>query len=92
MLRQRITKLSALLRLADGLDRGHVSAVGRVKVRWSADTVRVGIMEANGATNVRLECWGGARKRSLLEAVLGRPVEVVAPDGSVVTFDEGDGE
>ena len=92
VLRQRITKLSALLRFADGLDRGHVSAVGRVKVRWSADTVRVGIIEADGATSVRLECWGGARKRSLLEAVLGRPVEVVAPDGSVVTFDEGDGE
>jgi exopolyphosphatase/guanosine-5'-triphosphate,3'-diphosphate pyrophosphatase len=92
VLRERIVKLSALLRFADGLDRGHVGAVGRLKVRWSSDAVRVSVTAAEGATSVRLECWGGARKRSLLESVLGRPIEVIAPDGTVVTFDEGDGE
>ncbi len=92
VLRERIVKLSALLRLADGLDRGHVGAVGRVKVRWTADAVRVNVAEAEGATSVRLECWGGARKRALLEHVLGRPVEVVLPDGSIAAFGEGEGE
>ena len=92
VLRERIEKLSALLRFADGLDRGHVSAVGRLKVRWAPDVLRVAVLGADEATNVRLECWGGARKRALLESVLGRPVEVVAPDGSVVGFDAGDGE
>ena len=92
VLRERIVKLSALLRFADGLDRGHVGAVGRLKVRWAGDVVRVNVAEAEGATSVRLECWGGARKRALLEQVLGRPVEVVAPDGSVASFGEGDGE
>ncbi len=92
VLRQRIVKLSALLRFADGLDRGHVGAVGLVKVRWSADVVRMNVAEAEGAASVRLECWGAARKSALLATVLGRPVEVVAPDGTVVTFDEGDSE
>jgi len=92
MLRERIIKLSALLRFADGLDRGHVGAVGRLRIRWTATAVRVNVAEAEGATSVRLECWGGARKRALLEQVLDHPVEVVAPDGSVVTFDAGDGE
>lgn len=92
VLRERIVKLSALLRFADGFDRGHVGAVGRLKVRWSQDAVRVTAIEAEGATNLRLECWGASRKRSLLEQVLGRPVEVIGPDGNVVNFDEGDGE
>ncbi len=92
MLRERIIKLSALLRFADGLDRGHVGAVGRLRIRWTSTAVRVNVAEAEGATSVRLECWGGARKRALLEQVLDHPVDVVAPDGSVVSFDEGDGE
>ena len=92
VLRERIVKLSALLRFADGFDRGHVSAVGRLKVRWSQDTVRVSAIEADGAMNLRLECWGASRKRALLEQVLGRPIEVIAPDGTIVNFQEGDGE
>lgn len=92
VLRDRIVKLSALLRLADGFDRGHIGAVARLKARWSGDVLRVLVSEAEGATTVRLECWGASRKRSLLEAVLERPIEIVAPDGTVVSFDEGDGE
>ena len=92
VLRQRIVKLSALLRFADGFDRGHVGAVGRLKVRWQSTSLRVTALPAEGAASVRLECWGASRKRALLEAVLDRPVEVIAPDGTVVTFDEGDGE
>ncbi len=92
VLRERIVKLSALLRFADGFDRGHVGAVGKLKVRWNADALRVTAVEATGATSVRLECWGASRKRALLETVIQRPVEVIAPDGTVVSFDEGDGE
>lgn len=92
VLRERIVKLSALLRLADGFDRGHIGAVARLKVRWTGDVLRVLVSEAEGATTVRLECWGASRKRGLLEQVLGRPIEIVAPDGTVVSFDDGDGE
>ena len=92
VLRERITKLSALLRLADGFDRGHIGAVARLKIRWSGDVLRVFVVEAEGAATVRLECWGASRKRALLEEVLERPIEIVAPDGTVVSFDDGDGE
>jgi exopolyphosphatase/guanosine-5'-triphosphate,3'-diphosphate pyrophosphatase len=92
VLRERIVKLSAILRFADGLDRGHVSAVGKLKMRFQQDVFRVTVLEAERAASVRLECWGGARKSALLETVLDRPVEVVAPDGSVITYDAGDGE
>lgn len=92
VLRERIVKLSAILRFADGLDRGHVGAVGKLKIRWQSDVLRVSVIPADGAASVRLECWGGARKCALLETVLDRPVEVVAPDGAVITYDAGDGE
>jgi exopolyphosphatase / guanosine-5'-triphosphate,3'-diphosphate pyrophosphatase len=90
--RERITKLSALLRFADGMDRGHVGAVGSISTKWSSDTLRVTAHEAPSATSVRLECWGASRKRHLLEQVLGRPVIVQLPDGSEVTADDDDGE
>ena len=41
VLRERIEKLSAILRLADGLDRGHVSAVEQLTVHFATDAVRV---------------------------------------------------
>ncbi len=91
--RDKIVKLSALLRFADGMDRGHVAAVGALHVKLSNDALRVSVVEAEGATNVRLECWGASRKRHLLEELLGRPVIVVAPDGSEISADDdGDGE
>ncbi|MFN8979209.1 MAG: HD domain-containing protein, partial [Gemmatimonadaceae bacterium] len=90
-MRERIVKLSALLRFADGMDRGHVAAVGSLSVKWTSDSLRVLVQEAEGATSVRLECWGASRKRHLLEAVLGRPVVVVMPDGTEVSADD-DGE
>ncbi|MCZ8203420.1 Ppx/GppA phosphatase family protein [Gemmatimonas sp.] len=91
--RERIVKLSALLRFADGMDRGHVSAVGGMTVKWTTDAVLVTVHEAEGATNVRLECWGASRKRRLLEEVLGRPIVVLLPDGTQISADdEADGE
>jgi exopolyphosphatase / guanosine-5'-triphosphate,3'-diphosphate pyrophosphatase len=90
--RERIVKLSALLRFADGMDRGHVAAVGDLSVKWSQDSVKVTVHEAAGATNVRLECWGASRKRQLLEEVLGRTIVVVAPDGTEIIASDGDGE
>ena len=91
--RERIITLSALLRFADGLDRGHVAAVGSLEIKWEKDAMRVFVREAEGATNVRLECWGGSRKRQLLESVLDRPIIVVLPDGTeLTTNDDGEGE
>jgi exopolyphosphatase/guanosine-5'-triphosphate,3'-diphosphate pyrophosphatase len=91
--RERIVNLSAILRFADGMDRGHVSAVGTMSVKWAGDALRVTVHESEGATNVRLECWGASRKRSLLEQVLDRPVVVMLPDGTEISADEeGDGE
>lgn len=91
-LRERITKLAGILRFADGFDRGHVGAVGQLTIEWSSSAVRVKVALAEGAMNVRLECWGASRKRGLLEESLGRPIIVVAPDGTEVSYDDSDGD
>ena len=89
--RDRICRLAAILRLADGLDRGHAGAVRQVRVRWLARAVRVTLYPHSKATSVRLEVWGGSRKADLLERIAGRVVELVAPDGTVYDNDQGNG-
>jgi exopolyphosphatase / guanosine-5'-triphosphate,3'-diphosphate pyrophosphatase len=93
-LRERVVRLAALLRVADGFDRGHVGAVGDLKVRWLGRALRITPTPAKGAT-LRLELWGAHRKSELLAAIAGVPVEIVAEDGTVlssanVSASEGD--
>src|SRR5215831_1303783 len=93
-LRRRIRRLSAILRIADGLDRGHVSAVAGVKVRWTQRAIRITPVPASPRPRgaMRLEMWGAHRKSGLLAAVAGTAVEIVAPDGHVLSSDSLGGE
>jgi exopolyphosphatase/guanosine-5'-triphosphate,3'-diphosphate pyrophosphatase len=69
--------LLSLLRLADGLDRGHAGAVASVGVECSPDRVRL-VLGADD--DVDLEVWGLRRKRDLFERLFGCRLEVVAAD------------
>jgi exopolyphosphatase/guanosine-5'-triphosphate,3'-diphosphate pyrophosphatase len=92
-LRRRIKRLSALLRVADGFDRGHVSAVADLKTRWMQRAIRITPVPATQKTSMRLEMWGANRKSELLERVAGVPIEIVAPDGRTLSSEEiGAGE
>src|SRR6185436_4792330 len=82
--RRRIRRLAAILRVADGLDRGHVAAVDRVKVRWVSRALRITPVARAKATSLRLELWGAARKAGLLADIAGVPVELVDQDGRAV--------
>ncbi|MCC6318325.1 MAG: Ppx/GppA family phosphatase [Gemmatimonadaceae bacterium] len=83
---RRIEILSAVLRVADGFDRGHVGGISGVKVRWTERALRLTATPNPRAKVVRLELWGANRKSDLLARVTGLPVEVIGPDG-VVTPD-----
>ena len=89
-LRRRIKRLAAILRVADGFDRGHVSAVADVKVRWTQRALRLTPVPATQRTTMRLEMWGASRKSGLLSDLAGVPVEIVAPDGRVLSSDDID--
>lgn len=90
--RERIRRLSAILRVADGFDRGHVSNVDRVKVRWLERAIRLTPVPKRANAPLRLELWGAARKSGLLAEMAAVPVEVVGPDGTVHTVDEDSAE
>ena len=90
LMRRQVRRLAALLRVADGLDRGHVSAVDKAKVRWVERCIRITPVPRLANRTMRLELWGASRKAALLEEVAGVPVEIVSPDGRVVgREDEG---
>ena len=87
-MRATIKRLSAILRVADGYDRGHACAVAEIRVRWMERALRLTAVPARPSANLRLELWGASRKSQLLSEVAGVPVEIVAPDGSVMTYDD----
>jgi exopolyphosphatase/guanosine-5'-triphosphate,3'-diphosphate pyrophosphatase len=87
-LRDQIVRLAAILRLADGLDRGHVAAVGDFKVRWLQRAIRIAPSAAHPGQPIRLDVWGAHRKSHLLAELAGVPVEIVGPDGMVLSSDD----
>jgi exopolyphosphatase/guanosine-5'-triphosphate,3'-diphosphate pyrophosphatase len=90
--RARIKRLAAILRIADGFDRGHVGAVDKVKVRWMERALRLTPVPVPKAKSLRLELWGASRKAALLEKVIGGPVEMVGLDGKVVEGGGGESQ
>lgn len=86
-LRDQVERLAAILRVADGFDRGHVCAVDTLKVRWMQRAIRVTPVPTRGASPLRLELWGAHRKSQLLATIAGVPVEIVGPNGAVLSSD-----
>ncbi len=91
-MRDRIERLAAILRLADGFDRGHVGAVKDVKARWLQRAIRITAVPARGVGRLRLEQWGAHRKSQLLAGLAGVPVEIVGADGTVLSSDDVAGD
>jgi exopolyphosphatase/guanosine-5'-triphosphate,3'-diphosphate pyrophosphatase len=73
--RDRLRKLAALLRLADGLDRGRRGVVEAVEVEANGDLV---MLRVQAADDPELELWGVRRRRELFEKVFERELEATA--------------
>jgi len=71
-----VRRLSALLRVADGLDRGHTSIVERVRTRLMDHRLSIRVLPRLSGADVSLECWGAQRKADVLAELLGRDVTV----------------
>lgn len=72
--RDRVTRLAALLRVADGLDRGRCGAVEGIAVVVDGSRVRL-VVKAE--SDVTVELYGARRKRELFERLFDRRLEVV---------------
>ncbi|MEA3075793.1 MAG: exopolyphosphatase / guanosine-5-triphosphate,3-diphosphate pyrophosphatase [Actinomycetota bacterium] len=85
--REAAVALLALLRIADGLDRGHSAAVRSVEVEVGEGSVRL-VVAGDGDLDV--EVWGVRRKRELFERVFERRLDLVDADHpSVATRPSG---
>jgi exopolyphosphatase/guanosine-5'-triphosphate,3'-diphosphate pyrophosphatase len=71
----RIARLSALLRIAEYLERSKSQVVRAVEVRPSEDTLRI-LVHADGDATV--EIWDANRRTGLMKKAFGRNVEIVA--------------
>lgn len=71
-----VCRLSALLRVADGLDRGHTGVVESVRVHVDADRVLLQAVPRTPEADLSLECWGATRKSELLQRLLDRNVVI----------------
>ncbi len=72
-LRDRIKKLSAILRVADGLDRSHYQNVKSLEVHLSKKKIELTISTID---EPQLEIWGATRKSELLKEVTGKKLDI----------------
>jgi exopolyphosphatase/guanosine-5'-triphosphate,3'-diphosphate pyrophosphatase len=86
--RDQVRRIAAILRVADGLDRGHVSAVESLRLRLLPGRLLVDVTPRFVTTDLKLELWGAKKKADLLEDLLDREVIVRAP--SLAPQPEGD--
>ena len=69
--RKLVEKLSALLRIADGLDRSHFSVVQDVTVTLGSPV----IIRVQTSADIELEMWAAQARTDLFEKVFKRPVQ-----------------
>jgi len=72
--RDRVMRLAALLRVADGLDRGRSGAVSGMDVDLKSSRAQVTV---RGHGDITVELYGARRKRELFERLFDRRLEVV---------------
>ncbi len=67
--RSKVQKLSAILRIADGLDRSHYQNVRSMELESGKDAITIRV---NTEADPQLEIWGALRKNALFEEVTGK--------------------
>jgi exopolyphosphatase/guanosine-5'-triphosphate,3'-diphosphate pyrophosphatase len=71
-----VRRVSAVLRVADGLDRGHSAAVDSVHAELTDRALMLTVRGATSQADLGLECWGASRKADVMAKLLGRDVVV----------------
>lgn len=72
-LKERVKKLSGILRVADGLDRSHYQNVQKVEIENGEEEV---VLLITTESDPELEIWGAMRKSYLFEQVTGKNLEI----------------
>src|SRR3954452_78294 len=82
-MRQTVRALSAMLRLAESLDRSHAQAIAGLELHDRGDD---DLLQLRTAGDAELEVWAAARSLAPLERLAGKPIRIevgrVLADGS----------
>jgi exopolyphosphatase/guanosine-5'-triphosphate,3'-diphosphate pyrophosphatase len=73
-----VRRVAGLLRVADGLDRGHTAVVDQVAAELTRKKLVLRITPKRAGANMALEGWAARRKADLLQKVLGRKITITA--------------
>ena len=73
--KQKVRMLAAILRIADGLDRGHSSTVKDVEIINEGKYFMIKIIPEKG-NDTALELWGANMRKELFEEVFGYKVTI----------------
>lgn len=87
-LKDRVKKLSGILRVADGLDRSHYQNVQKMEIVNREDDIELHIITEG---DPELEIWGAMRKCFLFEEVTGKTLAIYPKDdGEVIEIGQPD--
>lgn len=81
-LRKKVKKLSAILRVADGMDRSHYQNVQNVDIEIGEDKINIMLTTES---DPQLEIWGAMRKSKLFEKVTSRTLHITTKKLDAVT-------
>ncbi len=73
-----VHRIAGLLRVADGLDRGHTAVVDQVVAELTRKKLVLRITPRRAGANMALEDWAARRKADVLRKVLGRKITITA--------------
>lgn len=74
--RQKVSKLAAILRIADGLDRTHSQAVKNINMEIGSEKIVISL-EVDKNINIEIDKTGFDKKKDLLEKITGKSVELI---------------
>jgi exopolyphosphatase / guanosine-5'-triphosphate,3'-diphosphate pyrophosphatase len=75
--KERVKKLAAVLRIADGLDRGHNSAIKDIEIEINEKEYQFRVTTENNISP-ELEIWGANMRKDLFEEVFEKKVVFIA--------------
>jgi len=73
-----VRRTAGLLRVADGLDRGHTAVVDQVSAELTRKKLVLRIAPRRAGANMALEGWAARRKGDVLQKVVGRKLTITA--------------
>ncbi|HTS90329.1 MAG TPA: Ppx/GppA phosphatase family protein [Gemmatimonadales bacterium] len=74
--RALVRRLAGILRIAEGLDRGHSAIVEKVAIEFCPTRLTIKAVPRYAGADLALECWGAQDQADLLARVMAREVLV----------------